>query len=210
MTKILIADDHGIVRAGIVKIIERDVSLQIVGEAKNANEVLQMVENRKCDLLILDINMPGASGLSVLKRVKVLKPKIKILILSIYPEESFALSAFELGASGYITKESSPQLLVEAIYKIRDGGKYLSRTLGESLVSRINLKASNAIHERLSTRETEVLLYIGEGKTSSEIGNRLGVSISTIATYRSRIMKKMNMKSNANLIHYVVTNELLK
>ncbi len=209
MTKILIADDHSIVRAGIKKIIEKDVTLQVIGEAKNAFEVLQMVEQNECDLIILDINMPGASGLSVLKRVKIIKPRIKILILSIYPEESFAIRAFKLGASGYLTKESSPQLLVKAIYKIRDGGKYLSEKLGESLAARIDLETFRPLHEKLSTRETEVLLYIGEGKTSSEIATQLGVGISTIATYRVRIMKKMSMKSNAALIHYVIKNELL-
>ena len=171
---------------------------------------MELVNKSKCDLLILDINMPGASGLSILKKVKNIKPGIKILILTIYPEESFAVSAFELGASGYLTKESTPKLLVKAIKKIIDGGKYLSEKFGENLASGIDLKRSKTLHERLSTRETEVLLYIGEGKTSSEIAIQLGISINTIATYRARIMKKMNMRSNAALIHYVIKNELLK
>lgn len=210
MTKILIADDHGILRAGIKKILEKEVDLQVIGEAKNAYEVLELVNKNECDLLILDINIPGASGLSILRTVKKIKPQIKILILTIYPEESFAVSAFELGASGYLTKESTPKLLVKAIRKIRDGGKYLSEKLGEKLASRIDLQSSKTLHERLSTRETEVLLYIGEGKTSSEIAIQLGISINTIATYRARIMKKMNMRSNAALIHYIIKNELLK
>lgn len=210
MTKIFIADDHSIVRAGIKIIIEKEAYLQVVGEAKNASEVLQMVAKNECDLLILDINMPGATGLSVLKRVKTIKPKIKILILSMYPEESFVIRAFELGASGYLTKESTPQLLVKAIYKIINGGKYLSEQFGESLASRTDLQTSKPFHERLSTRETEVLLLIGEGKISSEIATRLGVGNSTIATYRKRIMDKMNMKTNAALVHYVIKNELLE
>jgi len=210
MTKIIIADDHSILRAGIKKVLEKEIDLQVIGEAENAHEVLELINKSECDLLILDINMPGSSGLGILRDVRKIKPRIKILVLTIYPEESFAMSAFKLGASGYLTKESTPELLVKAIQKIREGGKYLSEELGEKLASRIDLQNSKNLHERLSTRETEVLLFIGEGKTTSEIAKELGISINTVATYRARILEKMNMNSNAALIHYVIKNELLK
>jgi len=210
MAKILIADDHSIIRAGIKKILEKEIDLQVIGEAGNAYDVLEFVNKNDLDLLLLDINMPGANGLGLLREVRKLKPQIKILVLSIYPEESFALSAFELGASGYLTKESTPELLIKAIQKIINGGKYLSEELGEKLASRINLQNSKSLHERLSTRETEVLLFIGEGKSTSEIAKKLGISSNTVATYRARILEKMNMSSNAALIHYVITNDLLK
>jgi two-component system, NarL family, invasion response regulator UvrY len=210
MLKIVIADDHSILRAGIKKILEKEVDLQVVGEAGNYHEVLELVNKVEFDLLVLDINMPGASGLGILKEIKKIKPQIKILILTIYPEESFAVRAFELGAAGYLTKESTPELLVKAIQKIKDGGKYLSEKLGEKLASRIDVKYSKSFHERLSTRETEVLLLIGEGKTTSEIAQKLSLSINTVATYRARILEKMNLSSNVALIHYVIKNGLLK
>lgn len=210
MAKILIADDHSIIRAGIKRILEKESDLEVVGEAGTAYEVLDFVNKNDLDLLLLDINMPGASGLGLLRDVRKSKPQIKVLVLSIYPEESFAVGAFELGASGYLTKESSPELLVKAIRKIITGGKYLSEDLGEKLASRIDLESTKVLHERLSTRETEVLLFIGEGKTSAEIATKLGISVNTVATYRARILEKMNMNSNAALIHYVIKNELLK
>ena len=209
MAKILIADDHSIIRAGIKKILEKEIDLRVIGEAGNAYEVLEFVNTNDFDLLLLDINMPGANGLGLLREVRKIKPQIKILVLSIYPEESFALSAFELGASGYLTKESTPELLVKAIQKVINGGKYLSEELGEKLASRINLQNSKSLHERLSTRETEVLLFIGEGKTTSEIATKLGISINTVATYRARILEKMNMKTNAELTHYAIKNGLV-
>jgi len=210
MAKILIADDHSIIRAGIKRILEQETDLKVIGEVGTAYEVLEFVNKNDFDLLLLDINMPGASGLGLLKDVRKIKPQIKVLVLSIYPEESFAVGAFELGASGYLTKESSPELLVKAIRKIINGGKYLSEDLGERLASRIDLESTKVLHERLSTRETEVLLFIGEGKTSAEIATKLGISVNTVATYRARILEKMNMNSNAALIHYVIKNELLK
>ena len=209
MAKILIADDHGIVRAGIRKILEKEIDLQIIGEAGNAYEVLEFVNKKNFDLLLLDINMPGSGGLDLLRKVRKIKPQIKILIVSIYPEETFALNAFELGASGYLTKESTPEELVKAIDKINGGGKYLSEHFGEKLASRIDLTRSKTLHERLSTRETEVLLFIGEGKTTTEISEKLNLSTNTISTYRTRILEKMNMNSNAALIHYVIKNNLL-
>jgi len=184
MTKIVIADDHSILRAGIKKVLEKEIDLQVIGEAENAHEVLELINKSECDLLILDINMPGSSGLGILRDVRKMKPRIKILVLTIYPEDSFAMSAFKLGASGYLTKESTPELLVKAIQKIRDGGKYLSEELGEKLASRIDLQNFKNLHESLSTRETEVLLFIGEGKTTSEIAKELGISINTVATYK--------------------------
>jgi len=210
MIKILLADDHSIVRAGLRKILEKETDLHIIGEAENASEVLEFVKNNDCDFITLDINMPGASGLDVLKEVKKIKPKIKVLILSIYPENSFAISAFELGASGYLTKDSTPKELVKAIRKISAGRKYVSEEMTEKLVSRVELKQDKLLHEKLSRRELQVLLLIGEGKTSSEIAEKLCLSENTIATYRARILEKMNMRSSAALIHYVIKNNLLE
>jgi len=210
MTTILLADDHAIVRAGLRNILEKENDFQIIGEVENAFAAIEFIQSNDCAFIILDINMPGKSGLEALKEIKKLKPQMKILILSIYPEESFALSAFEMGASGYLTKDSTSNELVKAIRTINGGRKYVSESMADHLACRIEKEKDKSLHEKLSHREMEILLLIGEGKIPSEIAEKLHISIHTEATYRARIMAKMNMKSNAALIHYVIKNGLIE
>lgn len=209
MFNILLADDHSIVKAGLRKILEKESDVQIVGEAGNAFEVMEFVDEYDCDFIILDINMPGKSGLDIIKELKKTRPQIRILVLSIYSEDNFAINALELGADGYLTKDSTPAELVTAIRKINRGKKYISESMSDKLASRIETEKTKNIHEKLSQRELEILLLIGEGKTPSEIALKLNLSINSVATYRARILGKMNMKSNAALIHYVVKSNLI-
>jgi two-component system, NarL family, invasion response regulator UvrY len=209
MIKILVADDHSIVRAGLIKLLEKEIDLEIVGQAENATEVLEFTEKNDCDLIILDINMPGKNGLEVLKELIKIKTHIKILILSISPEDTFAENAFELGASGYLTKDSTPSELVKAIRKIIAGKKYVSDELKDKLATNFGTKYEKSLHYKLSERELEILLLIAHGKTPSQIAEKLFLSVNTIATYRARILEKMNMQSNAALIYYVIKNNLI-
>ncbi len=189
--------------------MKKETDLQIVGEAANSAEALEFLSSHECDFMILDINMPGGSGLHSITEFKKLKPYVKILVLSIYPEKSFAVTALEMGASGYLTKDSSPGELIKAIRKINTGKIYISESLANTLAERIHSGSDKILHEKLSIREMEILLLIGEGKTTNEIAMQLYISQNTVSTYRSRILKKMNMRTNSALIHYVVKNNLL-
>jgi DNA-binding NarL/FixJ family response regulator len=209
MVKILIADDHFLVREGFKKLISREIDMKVVAEAKNANEVLDLFDVTEFDVMVLDINMPGKNGLDLLKDLKHLNPKIKVLILSIQPEDRFAIRALKMGASGYITKESAPDELVKAIQKVHQGGKYVSQTLAERLAFDLDTAADKAPHERLSDREFQVFQLIGSGKSMNAICDELILSLSTVTTYRNRILEKMNMKSNAEIIHYAIKNHLV-
>ena len=209
MIKILLADDHIIVREGLKKIFEKENDLQLCGEAENANDVLKFLKTNNCDIVLLDINLPDKSGLDIMKEIKKSKPNIKIIILSIYPEDSFAIIAFELGASGYLTKDTSTHVLLNAIRKVSKGGKYISEGVAEKLASKVDGDAVRSPHERLSKRELQVLLLMAKGKTNSEIAKELSLGYNTISTYRTRILEKMEMNSNAALIHYVISKNLL-
>ena len=209
MIKILIADDHSIVRAGLIKLLEKESDMQVTAEAENGNQVLEFIRKNDYGVIILDINMPGKSGLDVLKEVKKSNPDIKVLILSIYPEENYAMHSFELGASGYLTKDSTPAELTKAIRKINAGGKYVSEVLAEKLAFDIDIKHHKNLHENLSEREMEILLLIAEGNPPAMIAKQLNISVNTIATYRARILEKMKMESNAALIHYAVKSGLV-
>ncbi|RMG69216.1 MAG: DNA-binding response regulator [Calditrichaeota bacterium] len=207
--KILIADDHPLIREGFKKILSREVGLTVVGEASNAGEVLSFLRNHPCDLVVLDINMPGRSGLEVLEDIRRQNPEVKILILSIHPESRFAIRALKAGAAGYLTKDSAPEELVAAIRKIQEGRKYISPNLAEHIAYSIGPEQAMNPHDRLSNREMEVFLKIAAGKTIQEIAQELNLSASTINTYRNRILEKMGLKSNAEIIHYALRNHLL-
>ncbi|MCK5075007.1 MAG: response regulator transcription factor [Calditrichia bacterium] len=209
MINIFIVDDHYLIREGLKKILDREIDISVVGEACNANEAMQFLKDNDCDIIVLDISMPGKSGLELLQELKVEKPKIKTLILSMHPEERFAIRTFIAGASGYITKERAPEELVKAIQKIYCGGKYVSQTLAEKMVFDLDKDNDKALHEKLSDREYQVLCQIGLGKKVNEISNELCLSFSTVNTYRSRILEKMGMTSNAELIRYAIKNNLV-
>lgn len=207
--KILIADDHPIVREGYKKILSETTDLIVSDEAENGQEVMDLIRKKDYELILLDISMPGRSGLEVLKDLKSMKPKIPVLILSIYPEEQYAVRAFRAGASGYLTKASAPHELITAIRKISKGGRYISSSMAERLTYYLDADASKAPHEILSDREYQVMLMIASGKTVTEIADELCLSVKTISTYRTHIIEKMKLKNNAEITLYAIQNKLV-
>lgn len=207
--KILIADDHPIVRAGFKQVISDTPDMLVADEAGNGQEVLNLIGKKDYDLVLLDISMPGRSGLEILKDLKSEKPKLPVLILSIYPEEQYAVRALRAGASGYMTKASAANELIAAIRKISAGGKYISASLAEKLAFYLDGDATRPPHETLSDREYQVMLMIASGKTVTEIADELCLSVKTISTYRTHILDKMKMKNNAEITLYAVQNKLV-
>ncbi len=209
MIRILIADDHPIVRQGLKQILTEEPDMGEFGEAKNSQEVLDLVRGREWDVVILDITMPGRGGLDTLKEIRGERPKLPVLILSIHPEDQYAVRALKAGAAGYMTKESAPDDLIKAIRKVLKGGKYISPSLAENLALFLERDDQKSPHESLSDREYQVMCMIAAGKKVKEIAETLSLSVKTISTYRARILEKMKMKSNADLIHYAIQNRLL-
>ena len=209
MIKILIADDHAIVRKGLKQILSGTHDMVVAAEAGSGHEVMEKIGKGDYDLVVLDIAMPGRSGLDILKEIKSQKPKLPVLILSMYPEEQYAVRVLKAGASGYLTKESAPDELIKAIRQISYGRKYVSSSLAEKLALDLEVDIEKPPHEALSDREYEVMCMIASGKRIKEIAKRLSLSEKTISTYRSRILEKMGMKTNAELTHYAIKNKLV-
>lgn len=205
----LIADDHSVVRKGLLQILKDAYTRSIIHEAGDGNEALRKAREYKLDLIISDISMPGLNGLDLLKQLKVEQPDIPVLILSIHPESQYALRALKAGASGYITKESAAEELVNAVSTILNGHKYISTSIADKLANSYSKPEQHALHEVLSDREFEVMKLIASGKTVSEIAVQLSLSINTISTYRARILDKMSIKNNAEITHYVISNHLI-
>ena len=209
MIRILVADDHTVVREGLKRIVADSRDMVVAGEARNGQEVLEEVLKGHYDVVLLDISIPGRSGLDVLKELKSQRPNLPVLLLSIHPEEQYAARVLRLGASGYLTKESAQDELVTAIRKVAVGGKYVSLPLAEQLASQLGLVASKPLHQTLSDREYQVLCMIASGKTVREIAEELFLGAKTISTYRSRLLRKMDMKNDAELIRYAIHNRLV-
>ena len=209
MINVLIADDHTVVRQGLKQILSDDPQLTVVGEAADGNEVLTALETLSVDALVLDITMPGRNGLDVLKEVKRKRPTLPVLVLSMHPEDQFAIRILRAGAAGYITKESAPEELVGALRKVCSGGKYVSPQLAERLAVLIGDETTRPPHEKLSDREFEVLRMLALGKTVTEVAEELLLSVKTVSTYRSRVLEKMKMTSNADLTRYALQNGLI-
>jgi len=209
MIKILIADDHAIVREGLKQILAETPDMVVADEASNGQEVLNKVWEKEYDVVVLDISMPGISGLDILKQLKSQRPKLPVLVLSMHPEEQYAVRVLRAGASGYLTKQSVPDELIMAIRKVSLGRKYVSSFLAEKLASDLGIETEKLSHETLSDREYQVMCMIASGKTVKEVADELFLSVKTISTYRSRILEKMKMKSNAELTHYVIKNKLV-
>jgi len=207
--EILIADDHPVVREGLKQIVAEASDIVIKDEAGDGNEVLNKVRSGHWDVIVLDVSMPGTGVLDILKRIRTECPGLPVLILSMYPENLYAVRLLRAGASGYLTKESAADQLVEAIRKVAAGGKYVSPALAEQLVVGLDLDFDGPPHETLSDREFQVLCLIASGMTLTEIADKLSLSVKTISTYRARILEKMNMKSNAELTRYAIQNRLV-
>lgn len=208
--RILIADDHPVVREGLRQILLESLDLAVIDEAGTGQEVLRKIGGNDYDVVLLDISMPGASALDVLKQLKIMRPKMPVLVLSIHPEEQYGLRVLRAGASGYLTKDSAPSELLTAVRKVSLGGKYVSSSLAEKLAFSLENGTEKSLHQTLSDREYEVMIAIASGKTTREISQELSVGIKTVNTYRTRVLRKMQMRNNAELIHYVVENELLQ
>jgi DNA-binding NarL/FixJ family response regulator len=209
MIRILVADDHAVVRQGVKQILADVQDMTVKDEAQNGSETLQKVTDQEFDVVLLDISMPGRSGLEVLEDIKARRPKLPVLILSMHPEEQYAVRALKAGASGYLTKASAPQELIGAIRKAAEGGKYVTASLAEKLIDQLEVDTEKQPHELLSNREHQVMLMLAEGKSVSDIAEELCLSVKTISTYRTRIMSKMGMKKNAELTLYAVHNKLI-
>ena len=210
MIKILIADDHAVVREGLKQIVAETSDMEITDEASAGHEVLDKVRDNEYDVLVLDISMPGGDGLNILKQIKRERPKLPVLVLSMHPEEQYAVRVLKAGAAGYLTKESAPAELISAIRMVSTGRKYVSSFLAEKLAFDLESDRGKALHETLSDREYQVMGMIASGKRVKEISEELCLSIKTISTYRSRILEKMHMKSNAELTHYAIKEGLVE
>jgi len=209
MLRILIADDHAIVRQGLKQIVAETRDIVVAGEASNGQELLDKIRVDDYDVVVLDITMPVRNGMDVLKQLRSERPRLPVLILSIHSEEQYASRALRAGASGYLTKESAPDELVVAIRKVSLGGKYISSSLAEKLAFELEIGREQTPHERLSDREYQVMCMIASGKTVTEIAQELSLSEKTISTYRSRILEKMKMKNSAELTYYAIKNQLV-
>jgi DNA-binding NarL/FixJ family response regulator len=208
--KVLVADDHEIVRQGLKTIISEHSDLSIAGEAENGNQVLKIVKKTKVDVVLLDFDMPEKNGLDTLIELKALYPKLPVMILSIFPEDHYGTRFLKAGASGYLQKSSATDQLIDAIRKVFNGGKYISSALTDKLVTGLNKDKEQFLHESLTDREFQVFRLLATGKKLKEMADELCLSINTISTYRSRILQKMDMKSNADVIRYAIENGLSK
>jgi len=206
--KIILVDDHTYVREGIKKIIVENFPLVEVTDISDGETLLKKLIKEDFDLILLDITMAGMSGLDALKRLKELKPGIPVLTLTMHPPEQYAIRAFQAGASGYLTKDSPPDELVKAINQLRSGYKYITPQVAELLAQNIGIDHQKAPHESLSNRELDILRLLSEGKSISEIGTQLNISINTVSTFKSRILEKMNMRNIAELIKYVIEHKI--
>ena len=209
MLRILITDDHKIMRDGLKKILGDSFPSVHFGEAANSSEAIKMVEKYEWDLIIMDINLPGRNGLDAIKEIQRSNPHIPILVLSMYPEDQFAVRAIRAGASGYLNKDSAPDELVTAIKTIRQGHPFITSTVALELASEVRGEMQNTAHKSLSDREYEVLCHIASGKPVSAIAQELSLSVKTISTYRSKILEKLGMKNNAELTYYAIRNGLI-
>ncbi len=208
--KILIGDDHSVVRRGLKMIILEEYPNALIQEASDGADVLKMLDDQPWDIIISDISMPGRSGVEIIKLIKELAPKIPILILSVHAAEHYAVRTLKVGASGYLTKESAPEELVKAIKQIISGRRYITPDIADLLVDQQGgLQDDDSPHKQLSNREFEVMKMIAVGKKVSDIADKLSLSINTISTYRTRILEKMNMASNAELTKYAMNNGLI-
>ncbi len=209
MIRILIADDHAIVREGLARILEKSGEMQVVAEHDNGADGLNWLRDNDCDIALLDISMPGMNGIDVLKQLQKEKPKLPVLIISIYAEDQYAVRLIKAGAAGYLTKGCAPAILLEAVHRVMEGKKYISPAVAEMLASEIGHESGKVPHETLSDREYQIFLLLASAKTVTEIAEALALSAKTISTYRTRILEKMHLRNNAELMRYAIEYNLL-
>jgi two-component system, NarL family, invasion response regulator UvrY len=207
--KILIVDDHAVVREGIKRVLAKDPLMEVGGEASSSAQALKLLREQTWNMVLLDISLPGKSGLDLLKIIKSEWPDLPVLILSMYPEDQYALRVIKGGADGYLTKESAPDELIGAIRRVAQGGKHLSRQMAEKLVSEVGHRGNKQPHELLSDREFQILCMIASGKTVTQIAEEMHLSVKTVSTYRTRIMQKTGLSNNVELTHYAIQSGLV-
>ena len=210
MLNVIIADDHAILREGLRGILAATDDLKVIGEAGNHAEIMKLLRSQRCDILLLDIAMPGKNGIDTLKQVKSEWPALPVLMLSMYPEDQYAVRALKAGASGYLTKASAPDQLVEAIRQVTRGRKYITPELAQSLAESVNAPSAAEPHEELSDREFQTLRLIASGKTLSQIAEVLSISPKTVSVYRARLLAKLRLANNAELTRYALEHGLVE
>jgi len=208
MIRILIADDHAIIRHGLKQIVEESGEMRVVAEAGSGIEALRKIRDAECDVVLLDISMPDISGIDVLKQIHAERPQLPVLILSIYPEDQYATRLIKAGAAGYMTKESAPSEVVKALLCVAGGKKYIRPSVAEMLAEEIGSAEDRLPHQTLSDREYQIFLLLASAKTVSEIADTLALSVKTVSTYRTRILEKMHLSNNAELMRYAIDNQL--
>jgi len=209
MIRVLIADDHAILRRGLIEILTREIKDVVWAEAENAQQTLAHAQSHDWDVVILDVSMPGRSGIDVLADLKRTRPKLPVLVLSMHAEDQYGKRVLKAGASGYMNKDSAPEELMKAVRKVLAGGRYVSPALAEVLALDLGRGADQPLHDKLSVRELEVLRMMGLGKTISQIAEVLHLGVTTVSTYRARILEKMNMKTSAELMCYALRKQLV-
>ncbi|HXX68288.1 MAG TPA: response regulator transcription factor [Polyangiaceae bacterium] len=210
MIKVLVADDHAVVRRGLRQILSETADILVAGEASTIPEVRRLVHEQRWDVVVLDLNMPGGGGLALLAELRRELPGMRVLILTVSQESQYAVRAIRAGAAGFLTKESVPERLIEAVRKISAGGRYVSAELAETLASLVAGESGGAPHERLSDRELEIFNMLAAGQTVSQVAQELGLSVKTVSTHRTRILKKLNMRTNAEMTHYAIRSGLVE
>ena len=209
MIKVIVADDHPLLRKGVAQLVETPNDVELAADCGNGRELLELVRKVKCDVVIMDMLMPGMNGLDLIKQIKAEKPRLPVLVLTMFAEDQYAIRALHAGASGYVTKEALGEQLLDAIRKVAGGGKYVSESLAEKLAGRI-VEGATAPHEMLSDREYQVMCMIADGKTVSDVAAKLKLSVKTISTYRARVLEKLHLKNNSEITRYAMENHLVK
>ncbi len=209
MIRVLIADDHEIVRAGLRQFLAEEPDIDMAGEAASGDEVMAQLRDAEFDVLVLDIAMPDGNGIDVLKQIREQMPDLPVLILSAYPEDQYAINLIRAGASGYLTKESAPEALVKAIRTVSQGRRYVSAAVTELLIGGLDKPTAQPVHQTLSEREFQIFCKLSRGQPVSVIAGELCLSVKTVSTYRSRVLEKMGMKTNADLTYYAIKNGLV-
>jgi two-component system, NarL family, invasion response regulator UvrY len=210
MIHVLIVDDHAIVRQGLKQIIESDPGMRVAAEASHGAEALRILRDADCDVVLLDLSMPDMNGMDVLKQIRAFNPMLPVLILSIHPEDQYAIRLIRAGAAGYLTKDSAPPEVIDALKRVADGRKYISETVAEIMADDLRAPEDKLPHERLSDREYQIFTLLASARTVTEIGEELSLSVKTVSTYRTRILEKMHLTNNMELMRYAVDKHLIK